>query len=132
MHSSAKTMRNIPFILFSVSLLVLFPGCESPNRVHSENFIISHNFDRAPVPIFVPQTGSQPFLADQRGSGAADVSFKADATGHVVDAKVIRATKPEFGNAALASIRRTVFSPALVNGVAVPFEGGAWFRFDSE
>src|SRR5581483_107512 len=65
----------------------------------------------------------------QRGlPGAAEILCEIDRDGNVAGASIQQATQPEFGEAALAAVRRWKFSPALRAGqpvagrVIVPIE----------
>jgi len=92
----------------------------------------SGDFDRAPVPRFMPLTVFPPFLIERGVSGSATVSFKVKADGYVEEAKVESATEPAFGGSALGTIGRMVFKPATKNGVPVPVTGKVTFPFTYE
>ena len=59
--------------------------------------------------------------------GTAEIHCQLDDTGAVVASRVISASRPEFGEAALAAARRWRFEPALLNGrpiakaISIPF-----------
>ena len=125
-------MRNISIIIFAVLFMALFPGCESTPTLRLTGLVITQSFDRPPMPISVPIGTSKTALAGQREGGWARVSFDADAEGHVVDAKILNATTPEFGRMAVELIGKTVFSPGFVKDVPIPFTGAATYRFSRE
>lgn len=61
-----------------------------------------------------------PFELRRQGiTGAAVVEFVVDSHGNVQQVKVVKATQPEFGYAAAASIKNWKFKPGLVDGVPV-------------
>ncbi len=85
-----------------------------------------------------PLTGPQPefprALKREKIDGSATLTFAVDARGKVSDATVARASRPEFGEAALAVIGEWRFVPKVVGGhpvacrVDMPFEFSAHSR----
>ncbi|MDD2765884.1 MAG: energy transducer TonB [Opitutaceae bacterium] len=119
----SKTMRSICALLAASSFL-LVEGCTttppSPTTVASHvstgKPLLLEPGDRLPVPIFqAPPV--YPFKLRWKGiSGQATIEFIVDTEGNVREAKVITATQKEFGLAALASVDRWKFKPALHGG----------------
>lgn len=54
-----------------------------------------------------------------RKSGVGWIAFIVDTDGTVIQAQVVRASAVEFGEAALAAVKRWRFKPGLKNGVPV-------------
>jgi len=65
-------------------------------------------------------------------SGVVFVSCDVDAHGDVSDAKVEKATNPEFEAPALAALRRWKFKPAQRDGAAVPTHVSIPVKFNAE
>jgi TonB family protein len=63
-------------------------------------------------------------LRRSRTEGFADIDFHVDQRGLVTEARVHRASHPEFGEAALAAVRSWQFEPGRRDGVEVSF----WLR----
>lgn len=62
-------------------------------------------------------------------SGQAEVHIFIDTSGSTADAKLLSATAPEFGNAAMTAVKSWRFQPARKAGVAVPIDGKIIFPF---
>lgn len=81
----------------------------------------------APEPIRTVAPEHPPRLFAARIGGDAEVECLVSAEGMVTEARVLSATRPEFGEAALAAIRQWQFRPAVRDGqpvavrVTVPF-----------
>ena len=76
-------------------------------------------FDSPPRSKFFPRTVFPPFLIEQGVSGEAIIAFRITAEGHVDETKVVEATHPAFGSAALGTVGRMVFLPAQKAGKPV-------------
>lgn len=55
-------------------------------------------------------------MLEQGVSGRATIEFVVDVEGNVTEAKVWHASRPEFGEAALAAVRKWKFKPAIKRG----------------
>ena len=75
----------------------------------------------APKPSLHGKSIAQPVypaaLAAKGEMGGAIVELLIDADGHVKNATVLRASHPEFGEAALAAVKQWEFKPAMKDGV---------------
>lgn len=71
----------------------------------------------APKPTKVIAPQHPPELWTQRVTGNADIECLVTVDGKVADAKVVKASRPEFGEAALAAVRQWEFEPGKRNGV---------------
>lgn len=73
--------------------------------------------DDAPARAFVgPPPVYPPALRKQKLEGEAVLQFKIDRRGYLSEAELVRATHPDFGEAALAVIRQWRFLPKVKNG----------------
>lgn len=71
---------------------------------------------RAPEPVKIVSPVHPPELWEARVEGDAEVECIVDETGRVSDAKVVSASRPEFGEAAVAAVRQWEFTPPIVEG----------------
>lgn len=83
--------------------------------------------DSAPKPLKVVSPEHPAGLLEKGVSGEAEVECLVSERGEVTEAKITAASRPEFGEAALAAIKQWVFLPATRDGraiatrVAIPF-----------
>jgi len=107
------------------------PG-RKPREPKPEYLRFSGTFDTAPKWKFFPRTVFPPFLIEEGVSGQAIVSFKINHEGYVEETKVVEATHPAFGAAALGTVGRMVFLPAGKDGKPVPARATVTFEFTYE
>jgi len=85
----------------------------------------------APVRPFIGPAPEYPrALVKKKVKGTATVAFQVDASGAVIDASVVSASLPEFGEAALAAIRQWWFLPRVKNSVPLAARVELPFEFD--
>jgi TonB family protein len=88
------------------------------SNVSAQDFEVSE-LDEQPVPIFQTRPIYPVKLRNELVSGQTIVGFIIDKHGNVVDAYVVSATEPQFGDAAVASVFQWKFRPGIKNGHAV-------------
>lgn len=71
---------------------------------------------RAPEPVKIVSPVHPPELWEARVEGEAEIECVVDEAGRVTDARVGSASRPEFGEAALAAVRQWEFTPPIVEG----------------
>jgi TonB family protein len=103
-----------------------------PKEPKPDHLRFSGSFDTSPKWKFFPKTVFPPFLIEEGTSGEAIISFKITAEGYVEETKVVEATHPAFGSAALGTVGRMVFTPAKKDGKAVPVRATISFAFEYE
>ncbi len=72
--------------------------------------------DQAPVASYTARPRFPTQLRREGISGQATVRFVVDTKGNVADARVVDATHPSFGEAAVASVSQWKFRPGKING----------------
>lgn len=120
--------------------LMLLAGCVAPpppvNRFAKEtlprDFEFFANFDRPPSLEGAPATEYPPFMLAQGVRGSVTIDFLINAQGAVSRAKVDRASHEAFGAAALSTVNRMQFAPAVRDGRPVPVAARVSFSFDYE
>ncbi len=75
--------------------------------------------DKMPAPRFRARPDYPKVLRESGTTGQATIAFVVSAEGAVRDAQVVQATHPEFGDAALAAVKRWEFDAGQVAGVPV-------------
>jgi TonB family protein len=75
--------------------------------------------DRAPSPFIAPPAVYPAKLKASGKTGSASVTFTIDPVGRVQKPNVVESTDPAFAEAALATIQRWRFIPAVKGGHAV-------------
>lgn len=90
------------------------PAAATPEAPPAEAPALPHR--RAPEPVKIVSPVHPPELWEARIEGEAEIECTVDETGHVDDAKVASASRPEFGEAALTAVRQWEFTPPIVDG----------------
>ena len=85
--------------------------------------------DSPTQPFVGPAPEYPPALFRKGIEGSATLSFAIDANGAVSDPKLVAASLPEFGEAAMAVIRQWRFLPTVKNGHPVPTRAEMPFNF---
>ena len=80
-------------------------------------------------PLFGPPPDYPDSLAKTHATGRAEVSFRVDASGIVIDPRVASASDPAFGEAALAAIRQWRFVPRVKGGRPIQATASLPFMF---
>jgi TonB family protein len=84
----------------------------------------------SPASPFIGPAPEYPSALYKKGiDGSATLSFAIDANGAVSDPKLVAASRPEFGDAAMAVIRLWRFLPTVKNGHPVPTRAEMPFAF---
>lgn len=83
-----------------------------------------------PKPLKVVSPHHPPALLEQKVSGDADIECVINERGEVTEAKVKSATRPEFGEAALAAIQQWHFVPGMKDGEPVATRVSVPFNFE--
>ena len=133
-HPNMKT-RACSVLAMLLSLCVLDVQAAPARKAKEpkpDNLRFAGTFDTTPKWKFFPRTVYPPFLIEEGVSGQAIVSFRISHEGYVEETKVVEATHPAFGAAALGTVGRMVFSPAKKDGKAVPSRATVTFEFAFE
>jgi TonB family protein len=117
-YVTAQARRAASHVLFTVALLA--PALAASGNwedAPSTSVGDAPTADRvAPKPskIVSPQHPAE--LWDQRITGTADVECLVTVEGKVAEARVVSASRPEFGEAALEAVKQWEFEPGTKNG----------------
>ncbi|MEI6167570.1 MAG: TonB family protein [bacterium] len=84
-----------------------------------DNAFSMDDIDQKPRPIVQTPPVYPSELKGKKMGGSVQVVFIVTATGHVLNARVDRASHPAFGAPALAAVRQWKFEPAVKGGVRV-------------
>lgn len=120
--------------------LLLLAGCASPaepltrfaRETLPRNFEFFATYDRPPSLLETPVTEYPPFMLAQGVRGSVTIDFLINAQGAVSRATVDRASHEAFGAAALSTVNRMQFAPAVREGRPVPVAARVSFTFDFE
>lgn len=82
-------------------------------------------------PFFTPAPEHPPALRAAGVGGTATIAFRVSTTGRPLAERMVHATAPEFGEAALAALSGWRFLPKIENGVAVETSVELPFAFEA-
>ncbi|MBC2594839.1 energy transducer TonB [Ruficoccus amylovorans] len=81
------------------------------------------DLDQKPRPVKQVRPKYPRQLASRKVEGVVKLTFVIDQNGDVIDIKVVDATFPEFGEAAMAALREWKFEPGMKNAQVVKARG---------
>jgi TonB family protein len=102
-------------------------GFSRAETAKSDSSLLEHTPSRSPEPIITVSPAYPEKLKREQTAGKASVRCHISAEGEVLDATVNEATRPEFGEAAIAAVKKWFFIPAIKNHqyadvtVTIPF-----------
>lgn len=130
---SKKPMKTSTITLAAILLaLPLHAGQPDAATPPSSATIKLHNFaelDKRPNPVYRQQPLYPAELKAARVTGEAVIAFVVDVDGSVKDARIVKATEPAFGEAALAAVSTWKFEPGMKNGSPVACQLSMPLRF---
>ncbi len=74
----------------------------------------------APIPIFKPDPPYTPQAKNEKVQGTSVLAVTVDASGNVVDARVLKSLRADLDESALKTVRTWRFQPAIRKGKPVP------------
>jgi TonB family protein len=82
-----------------------------------------------PVPVHIRNADYPDDAKKAQVEGTAQVEIDIDVTGRVAEARLVSATRPSMGDAAIAALRQSTFRPGMKDGQAVPVTVTIMMRF---
>jgi hypothetical protein len=112
-------------------LTSLIAGKTPPKRWRQQGFVLRQTSYRSAAAFFNPVPEDLSLLPPTR-PGSAVVEFRINADGDVVDPNVSSASRPEFGDLALSTVRQWLYAPAVYDHHFVEAPGKLLFIFPAQ